>query len=95
MGATSELLLSFGGVDRTLESLEGEDPCLYSWQEQRRQVGGDPLEVGQVPEDWTCNLMPVSSLPRTGASLLRADRKKRNTESESLGWGALILRELC
>ena len=47
MGAASELLLSFGGVDRTLESLEGEDPCLYSWQEQRRQVGGDPLEVGQ------------------------------------------------
>lgn len=51
MGATPELLLSFGGVDRTLESLEGEDPCLYSWQEQRRRVGGDPLEVGQVPED--------------------------------------------
>lgn len=93
MGTTPELL-SFGGMDRTLESLEREDPCLYSWQKQRRWVGGDPLEVGQVPKDWTCNLMPVSSLFRTGAPLLRADRKKRNTESESLGWGALTLRGL-
>ena len=56
MGDTPELLLSFGGVDHTLESLEGERTHVYIHGKSREGV------LGETPWRWV-------RFPRTELSI--------------------------